>query len=197
MEVDASVHPPGFAPHLLLTVSLRSRCAHWLWQSVLLDLCAGVLRMTLLRCPKFLRCLTADAGNFDRGHSLTSLPLPPAALSSLPTSARPPHYLQKNCHCETSDRCHWLWQSVTPVPSARRPALHRTSCKNHVIARALRARGNPHPPSKAPLPTVVCRRFFPSPKAIFLSPPILPHFLSKNDPNFEFRLSFLPYNAIL
>ena len=45
--------------------------------------------MTLLRCPKFLRCLTADAGNFDRGHSLTSLPLPPAALSSLPTSARP------------------------------------------------------------------------------------------------------------
>ena len=44
--------------------------------------------MILLRCPKFLRCLTADAGNFDRGHSLTSLPLPPAALSSLPTSAR-------------------------------------------------------------------------------------------------------------
>ena len=44
--------------------------------------------MTLLRCPKFLRCLTADAPNFDRGHSLTSLPLPPAALSSLPTSAR-------------------------------------------------------------------------------------------------------------
>ena len=44
--------------------------------------------MILLRCPKFLRCLTADAGNFDRGHSLTSLPLPLAALSSLPTSAR-------------------------------------------------------------------------------------------------------------
>ena len=60
------------------------RC-HWLWQSVLPDLCTGVLRMSLLRCPKFLRCLTADAGNFDRGHSLTSLPLPPAALSSLPT----------------------------------------------------------------------------------------------------------------
>ena len=50
--------------------------------------------MILLRCPKFLRCLTADAGNFDRGHSLTSLPLPLAALSSLPTSARPTHYLQ-------------------------------------------------------------------------------------------------------
>ena len=45
--------------------------------------------MILLRCPKFLRCLTADAGNFDRGHSLTSLPLPLAARSSLPTSARP------------------------------------------------------------------------------------------------------------
>ena len=44
--------------------------------------------MILLRCPKFLRCLTADAPNFDRGHSLTSLPLPLAALSSLPTSAR-------------------------------------------------------------------------------------------------------------
>ena len=43
--------------------------------------------MTLLRCPKFLRCLTADAGNFDRGHSLTSLPLPPAALGSLPTTS--------------------------------------------------------------------------------------------------------------
>ena len=43
--------------------------------------------MSLLRCPKFLRCLTADAGNFDRGHSLTSLPLPPAARSSLPTAS--------------------------------------------------------------------------------------------------------------
>ena len=52
--------------------------------------------MILLRCPKFLRCLTADAGNFDRGHSLTSLLLPLAALSSLPTSARPtaPHFRQ-------------------------------------------------------------------------------------------------------
>ena len=40
--------------------------------------------MVLLRCPKFLRCLTADAGNFDRGHSLTSLYPPPAALGSLP-----------------------------------------------------------------------------------------------------------------
>ena len=45
--------------------------------------------MSLLRCPKFLRCLTADAENFDRGHSLTSLLLPLAALSSLPTSSRP------------------------------------------------------------------------------------------------------------
>ena len=46
--------------------------------------------MILLRCPKFLRCLTADAGNFDRGHSLTSLPLPLAALGSLPTGALRP-----------------------------------------------------------------------------------------------------------
>ena len=82
-------HRRSFTAPLVINLSLRSQCAHWLWQSVLLDLCAGVLRMTLLRCPKFLRCLTADAGNFDRGHSLTSLPLLLAALSSLPTSARP------------------------------------------------------------------------------------------------------------
>ena len=30
---DASVRPPGFVLHLLLAVSLRSQCAHWLWQS--------------------------------------------------------------------------------------------------------------------------------------------------------------------
>ena len=48
------------------------------------------VRMSLLRCPKFLRCLTAAAGNFDRGHSLTSLPLPLAALGSLPTGALRP-----------------------------------------------------------------------------------------------------------
>ena len=62
--------------------------------------------MSLLRCPKFLRCLTADAGNFDRGHSLTSLPLPLAALGSLPTGAlRPrndktgfPHIFHKVFH---------------------------------------------------------------------------------------------------
>ena len=45
--------------------------------------------MILLRCPKFLRCLTADAPNFDRGHSFASLLLPLAALGSLPTSSRP------------------------------------------------------------------------------------------------------------
>ena len=75
--------------HAVLTpiLSLPSQCAHWLWQSVSPVLCAGVLRMTLLRCPKFLSCLTADAGNFDRGHSLTSLHPPPAALGSLPTTS--------------------------------------------------------------------------------------------------------------
>ena len=76
------------------------------WQSVLLDLCAGVLRMTLLRCPKFLRCLTADAGNFDRGHSLTSLPLPPAALGSLPTTSVRTGLGMTGCkECLGSGRC--------------------------------------------------------------------------------------------
>ena len=141
--------------------------SHWLWQSVFLWICTGVLRMTLLRCPKFLRCLTADAGNFDRGHSLTSLPLPLAALGSLPTT------------------------SLRTGLGMTRKFFRLLSLRGRSAPVAIR------PPSKAPLPTVVCRRFFPSPTAIFLSPPILPHFLSKNDPNFEFRLSFLPYNAIL
>ena len=44
--------------------------------------------MILLRCPKFPRCLTADAPNFDRGHSFAVLYLPLAAHGSLPTSAR-------------------------------------------------------------------------------------------------------------
>ena len=42
--------------------------------------------MILLRCPKFLRCLTADAKNFDRIHSLASFILPLAALGSFPTA---------------------------------------------------------------------------------------------------------------
>ena len=53
-------------------------------------------RMSLLRCPKFLRCLTADAGNFDRGHSLTSLPLPLAALGSLPTTSDTGHWFRND-----------------------------------------------------------------------------------------------------
>ena len=65
--------------------------------------------MILLRCPKFLRCLTADAGNFDRGHSLTSLLLPLAALSSLPTSARPITVaLLVPVSLRTSDIGHWF-----------------------------------------------------------------------------------------
>ena len=81
------------------------RC-HWLWQSVPLWICARVLRMTLLRCPKFLRCLTADAGNFDRGHSLTSLPLPPAALGSLPTTSVRTGLGMTGCkECGDSGRC--------------------------------------------------------------------------------------------
>ena len=107
--------------HAVLTpiLSLRSRCAHWLWQSVSPVLCAGVLRMTLLRCPKFLRCLTADAGNFDRGHSLTSLLLPLAALSSLPTTSLRTGLGMTRKFFRLSviaNRCaHWLWQSVSPV----------------------------------------------------------------------------------
>ena len=97
-------------------MSLRSRCAHRLWQSVLLDLCAGVLRMTLLRCPKFLRCLTADAGNFDRGHSLTSLPLPLAARGSLPTGALRPR----------NDKGLYMGCGVRPGGSSGRPTpTHR------------------------------------------------------------------------
>ena len=33
----------------------------------------------------------------------------------------PPTALLAMCHCETSDRCHWLWQSASPVPSAPLP----------------------------------------------------------------------------
>ena len=32
-----------------------------------------------------------------------------------PAAGLAPHSLQKPCHCETSDRCHWLWQSVLLV----------------------------------------------------------------------------------
>ena len=49
----------------LVTLSLRSKCAHWLWQSALLDLCAEVLRIptTSLRTGlgmtrKFFRLLS-------------------------------------------------------------------------------------------------------------------------------------------
>ena len=62
---DAYIGPPGLIQHLLLTVSLRSQCEHWLWQSVLLDLCAGGLRIptTSLRTGlgmtrKFFRLLS-------------------------------------------------------------------------------------------------------------------------------------------
>ncbi len=94
--------------------------------------------MILLRYPKFLRCLTADAGNFDRGHSLASLHPPLAALSSLPTSARtgfsctpgrahgpcptkiflrsrPPGHAPRPVNLSLRSQCaHWLWQSVFP-----------------------------------------------------------------------------------
>ena len=107
--------------HAVLTpiLSLPSQCAHWLWQSVLPVPCARVLRMNLLRCPKFLRCLTADAGNFDRGHSLTSLLLPLAALSSLPTTGLRTGLGMTRKFFRLSviaNRCaHRLWQSVSPV----------------------------------------------------------------------------------
>ena len=122
--------------------------------------------MILLRCPKFLRCLTADAPNFDRGHSLTSLPLPLAALSSLPTSPRTglaqislssvgadapvrpgglvPHSRQgtralpyKMLGCRAGPMC---------------PAAHCTPCKNPVIAKPVTdvtGCGNPYCHKKA------------------------------------------------
>ena len=64
----------------------QSRCCRDCFPYARESLGRGI-RMSLLLCPKFLRCLAADAGNFDRGHSLTSLPLPLAALGSLPTGA--------------------------------------------------------------------------------------------------------------
>ena len=103
--------------------------------------------MSLLRCPKFPRCLTGDAGNFDRGHSLTSLPLPPAALSSLPTGAmthrkkygaRPgqrgegtPPY-KRNTDWETSVRTgfamtHRKKCDTSPAGEQRRPPLRTFS----------------------------------------------------------------------
>ena len=42
---DAYIGPPRLIPHLLLTVSLRSRRVRRLWQSVLLWICTGVLRI--------------------------------------------------------------------------------------------------------------------------------------------------------
>ena len=48
-RADANIGPPGLIPHLLLTVSLRSRRVRRLWQSVLLWICTGVLRIPLLR----------------------------------------------------------------------------------------------------------------------------------------------------
>ncbi len=118
--------------------------------------------MTLLRCPKFLRCLTADAGNFDRGHSLTSLLLPLAALSSLPTSARPTTLLatlrRGGRLCPPVGLVLYPRQGTRALPYKMHgcragpmcPAVHRAPCKTPVIARALRARGNPHPPSPSP-----------------------------------------------
>ena len=51
---DAYIGPPGLIPHLLLTVSLRSRRVRRLWQSVLLWICTGVLRMTLLQRDRII-----------------------------------------------------------------------------------------------------------------------------------------------
>ena len=40
-------------------------------------------------------------------------------------SARPPTLhrtpCKTPCHCETSDRCHWLWQSASPIPQVPLP----------------------------------------------------------------------------
>ena len=135
--------------------------------------------MILLRCPKFLRCLTADAPNFDRGHSLTSLPLPPAALSSLPTSARtglaqislssvgadasvrPPMLYRtscKRCHCETSsqtgrgeraERCQWQKKRGERVAAVKISSVRRKAAQKFWAPQ----QGHPPPPSLlAPLP---------------------------------------------
>ena len=137
------------------------------WQSVLLVLGAVVLRMTLLRCPKFLRCLTADAGNFDRGHSLTSLHLPLAALGSLPTSSRLPH---TSCPLHRGGR---------PCPPAR---TCTTLLVNGVIARpvrklvvAIRA--------PSPCPPYIKEAFFPF---LFPLPPYFPRLYISAPPCYTF-----------
>ena len=101
--------------------------------------------MTLLRCPKFLCCLTADAGNFDRSHSLTSLLLPLAALSSLPTSSRSractnfPVICRGGRLCPPAGFVLYIRQGTRALPyktgvgrdpCVPPPTTHRTPCKN-------------------------------------------------------------------
>ena len=99
---------------------------------------AASLHTALLRCPKFPRCLTADARNFDCGHSLPSLYLPQAALGSLPRNdmAETHPYAPHREACTSSSRadrvvrpyaqCHGKQcviggASATPPPTNRSP----------------------------------------------------------------------------
>ena len=109
-------------------LSLRSQCVHWLWQSV-----TPVPKAPL---PKGGWHGAAVTGGF-RSPLRTPCNAPVGATLAV---ARPLHLLLRfrrggvssprrpittafpvMCHCETSDRCHWLWQSASPVPKAPLP----------------------------------------------------------------------------
>ena len=122
--------------------------------------------MILLRCPKFLRCLTADAGNFDRGHSLTSLLLATGSAQFAP-------HIGPNRACTNFLVVRRGGRTCPPaglVPHSRQgtralpykmlgcragpmcPAAHCTSCKNPVIAKPVTdvtGCGNPYCLKKA------------------------------------------------
>ena len=93
---DAHIGPPHRISCKKL--SLRSQCAHWLWQSVPLDLCAGVLRIptTSVRTGlgmtrKFLRLL-----------SLRGRKAPVAIRSPAPTHLFPHPLKKRGGHPATS-----------------------------------------------------------------------------------------------
>ena len=87
---DAYIGPPGLIPHLLLTVSLRSRRVRRLWQSVLLWICTGVLRIptTSLRTGLGMTGLLQGV-RWMTGDGLSSA-RPPMAKFSAPSA---PFYL--------------------------------------------------------------------------------------------------------
>ena len=91
--------------------------------------------MTLLRCPKFPRCLTADARNFDRGHSLrpTVVPTDSRPLLWPPIGALPRNRLASSATGSAS--------AISPL----HPPLAALGSLPH-IGPPYRTSGNPLPP---------------------------------------------------